>query len=188
MEGHGEGLSRWKNILAEKSTKWILFVVCGVLLLVISWPDGRGSSQESLETAGISDSEMRMEDYDKQMEQRLVRVLSQIEGAGTVDVMITLRSSTKQILKEDLSVRTSEKDATDQDSNRREEEKEQNVNTFTGEDNDPYVIQEVMPEVEGVVVVADGAGSAQIRQEIMEAVQALFSVETHKIRVLKRES
>ena len=57
-----------------------------------------------------------------------------------------------------------------------------------GSGGTPYVIQERVPEVEGVLVLADGAGSATVKAQIAEAVQALFPVEAHKIRVLKRGS
>lgn len=42
-------------------------------------------------------------------------------------------------------------------------------------------------KVEGVLVVAEGAGNAQVNAEIIQAVQALFSLESHKIRVMKME-
>lgn len=42
-------------------------------------------------------------------------------------------------------------------------------------------------KVEGVLVVAEGAGEAQMDEEIIRAVQALFSLEPHKIRVMKME-
>lgn len=42
-------------------------------------------------------------------------------------------------------------------------------------------------KVEGVLVVAEGAGEAQMDAEIIRAVQALFSLEPHKIRVMKME-
>lgn len=41
--------------------------------------------------------------------------------------------------------------------------------------------------VEGVLVVAEGAGEAKTDAEIIRAVQALFSLEPHKIRVMKME-
>lgn len=40
-------------------------------------------------------------------------------------------------------------------------------------------------QVEGVVVVADGAGSAVIVQKITEVVRALFAVDSHKIMVIQ---
>ena len=42
-------------------------------------------------------------------------------------------------------------------------------------------------KVEGVLVVAEGAGNAQTDAEIIRAVQALFSLESHKIKVMKME-
>lgn len=40
-------------------------------------------------------------------------------------------------------------------------------------------------EVEGVAVIAQGGGNAVIVKNITEVVQALFDVETHKIKVIK---
>lgn len=42
-------------------------------------------------------------------------------------------------------------------------------------------------EIEGVLVVAQGAGDGTIDAEIIQAVQALFPLEPHKIRVMKME-
>lgn len=42
-------------------------------------------------------------------------------------------------------------------------------------------------KVEGVLVVAEGVGNAQTDAEIIRAVQALFSLESHKIKVMKME-
>ena len=40
-------------------------------------------------------------------------------------------------------------------------------------------------QVEGVAVVAQGADTPQVRQEIMETAQALFPIAAHKIKVCK---
>ncbi len=42
--------------------------------------------------------------------------------------------------------------------------------------------------VTGVVVVAEGAGSAVVDTRILEAVKALFSVDAHKISIVKMRS
>ena len=51
----------------------------------------------------------------------------------------------------------------------------------------PYVSKEVAPRVEGVVVVAEGGDDAVAVQNITESVQALFGIDTHKIRIVKKE-
>lgn len=44
------------------------------------------------------------------------------------------------------------------------------------------------PNVCGVVVVAEGAGNATVNARISEAVKALFSVDAHKISIVKMRS
>ena len=48
-------------------------------------------------------------------------------------------------------------------------------------------MKELEPEVEGVIVIALGCGNASVKQNILEAVQALFPVEAHKIKIMKME-
>lgn len=42
------------------------------------------------------------------------------------------------------------------------------------------------PEIEGVLVIAQGGENAVVVQNITEAIQALFGVEAHKIKIMKR--
>lgn len=44
----------------------------------------------------------------------------------------------------------------------------------------------VYPELSGIVISADGGGSAVVKAEISEAMEALFGLPSHKIKVLKR--
>ena len=52
----------------------------------------------------------------------------------------------------------------------------------------PYISKELSPQVEGVVVIASGGDNAVVKQNITEAVQALFGIDTHKIRIMKKNS
>ena len=51
----------------------------------------------------------------------------------------------------------------------------------------PYVVQINSPKIEGICVVAKGAQNSTMKTEIIEAIQALFSIEAHKIKVMKME-
>ena len=46
--------------------------------------------------------------------------------------------------------------------------------------------KEILPKVEGVVVVAEGGDQPVIVKNITESIQALFGIETHKIRIGKK--
>lgn len=41
-------------------------------------------------------------------------------------------------------------------------------------------------QVEGVLIIADGAGNASVVKRITEVVQALFPVDSHKIKVIEQ--
>ena len=65
-------------------------------------------------------------------------------------------------------------------------ESEQKKTVFEGDS--PYVIQTMEPQIEGIVVVAEGADSAEKVSEIHSAVRALFQLPGHKIQVLKKKT
>lgn len=43
----------------------------------------------------------------------------------------------------------------------------------------------ILPKVEGIVIVAEGAGIGKISGELVKVVQTLFDLEAHKIKVVK---
>lgn len=49
----------------------------------------------------------------------------------------------------------------------------------------PYVVQELSPAIEGVLVLAQGGDNAVVVKNITDAVMALFGLEAHKIKVMK---
>ena len=91
-----------------------------------------------------------------------------------MEVMITLKSGNRKIVEKDE--RSTGDDAAEETSVYR-----QNADGSS----EPYVNTELSPGIEGVAVIAEGGGSPVVRQEITEAVQALFDVEAHKIKIMK---
>ena len=49
-----------------------------------------------------------------------------------------------------------------------------------------FTEKSVYPELSGVIISADGGGSAVVKAEISGAMEALFGLPPHKIKVLKR--
>ncbi len=175
--------------------KLLLLVLAGVVLLVLSIPDGKGTEGgESREAAAIDGEELAldaMDAYAKRKEQATEDILSQVSGIGKVKVMLTLATSEEKVPLQDDD--TTEEDTKETDSgggnrdiSRYDTKKESILVQREGEDS-PYVVQVNSPRVEGVVVVAQGADSAKIQTEIIEAIQALFPIKAHKIKVMKME-
>lgn len=187
-----KGLKEWIDKIGL--SKCIVIVLAGVALILLSVPS-IDLSEEKKETKSTEVEENEklvidaMETYAREKEKETKEILEKVEGVGKVKVMITLSASEKRIALEDSDTTDSETKETDKSGGQREIENIQSKRETVlvkkdGEDT-PYVVQISSPEVAGVVVVAQGAGSSQIQAEIIDAIQALFSLEAHKIRVMK---
>ena len=124
--------------------------------------------------------------YEKELEQRIAALLDRVEGVGKADVMVVLRSSEERVFHVDKTSRTS---ATEEKGGDGRTVREQEISESTvmgGGNQGPMVEKELTPEVSGIVISADGGGNASVWAEISEAMEALFGLPAHKIKVLKR--
>lgn len=179
----------------------LVMVLLGILLFVIAIPVEKESRKQEEATLKTLQSEKKgdaadfvAEDisYTEQMEERLKKILSEMEGVGEVEVMITLKASEEKIVEKEKQIShssTTEQDA--QGGSRTVSNSENNpkvVYRTEGSVSDPYVVKTYSPEIEGVLVVAAGAGSGTVDRTISGIVQALFDVEAHKVKVVKKEN
>ncbi len=191
----------WKKL---KKADYFVLICIGVLLMVIAMPetvpDGKLSFKESkpallsateTETKNVSETE-KNNDYTAQLEHKLEKVLSQMEGVGKVKVMITVSDYGTCVLEKDQKRNTTTTTETDSNGGNRavteEQREETTVYTENGQEKIPYIQKEELPTIEGVVVVAEGGGNSRMISQISETIQALFPVEAHKIKVVKMSS
>lgn len=177
--------------LPNKTQLLTMFLV-GILLLVVAWPMPGQEPEEKGDAEPVSDSGLSDEEaYQEYLEKRIARALEQVEGVGRAEVVITLKSTAEKVVEKDQvsdSQTSSEADSVggtrtiDERSSQRESVYEQRSDgTQT-----PYVRKELTPEIGGVLIVCDGGDNAVVICDITEAVQALFGVEAHKIKIMKR--
>lgn len=198
------GSEKWKQWLSglrtgeklPKKNQLLLILLAGILLLVIVFPvpEQSGSSSENPQenvTPAQSSAARDNRDYERYLEEKTARTLADVEGVGEVTVMITLKSDGQKIIEKDQSSSSQSTDEEDSSGGTRSVEDQSSDKTSIYEQtadgsSTPYVSKELAPEVEGVVVIADGGDNAVVAQNITEAVQALFGVEAHKIKIMKR--
>ena len=148
--------------------------------MILALPSGSRGVQKIQDHDGVLASQgtgKREKPYEEQLEDRVKKLLSTVEGVGKVDVMIVL-SSSEETQEEDPDGGTRRAVS--------REQSETTVMTGSGTDIAPVVEKEIMPQIQGIVVSAQGGGNAVIKEEISAALEALFHVPRHKIRVLKR--
>lgn len=217
----------WKSDWKMSKEKWMILLICGIILLVIAFPfggsgsgkkgdqnllgetgtgaavvqgqgdtsglagaDSRSGTAEAGSKAGILSGEDEESAYEKEMEQRVKEILKNVQGVGQVDVMITLKSSKEKVIHVDKEKSRSSSEEKDSAGGTRtsatEEIKETALMSGSGQEDVPVVEKELQPEIAGIVISAQGGGSATVKAEISEAMQALFDIPAHKIKVLKR--
>lgn len=164
-----------------KKNQWLIILLVGILLVVIALPTSNDKETEKTTASETEVTEIYTDDYADKMERKVAKILQNIEGVGNVKVMITLKESTEKVVEKDVESSRSES-GQDVDIS----SGESTVYSDTGSSGqEPYVSKEISPAVEGVLVIADGGDNSVIVKNITEAIQALFNVETHKIKVMK---
>lgn len=189
--------SIWKEVGLKK---WILMGGAGILLLLLSVPDLFSGSEKT--KSGNEETQVEMTDsgeeewettYVRRMEEQLSEILSSVEGVGSNRVMITLNSSKEEIIEKDQPYTQENEEQTEQGSvvsDRERLDMSEETVFYELEDGTkkPYVIKVMEPQIAGIVVVAKGGDNPQVKQEIINAAQVLFSVPAHRIIVMKMKS
>lgn len=201
--------------ISEKFTKnnFLIIVLMGILLLVIVWPVKDDSADSDKKTnsqtqSGQLDSKMDiinlqsdfaqnadernerdgddMYAYASYLESSLEEMLSTMDGVGKVRVMITLENLGETVIEKDKNtVRNSTTEVDSSGGSRNTTDFSDVEETVYGEDNSPYISKMMTPSVQGVVVSAQGGGNKKVAENISEAIQALFGLEAHKIKIVK---
>lgn len=191
------GMAKWL-----KKDNLLILLLTGVLLVVIALPTEKsrrdaqtdtgqnvGDQQGSVQSTDQGNTSFSgTEEYASYLERRLEDTLSQVSGVGSVQVMITLNATQELVLEKDQQTQSSS--TTEEDSqggNRATHQISRSESTVyhSSGNNEPFVVKTLLPRVEGVVVVAQGAGTGTINRSITDVVQALFDVEAHKVKVVK---
>lgn len=120
----------------------------------------------------------------EQIEKQLSQILSEIKGAGDVSVMISYESTSEKIFATDTNIETAQSDEQGDAGKptKKTSTTKQDIKTITP-GNTPVLSKQNYPKVRGVIVVADGAGDAVIKQNIILAVKSVLDIPDHKIGV-----
>lgn len=203
MDGK-EGSKNLKDYMPKEFPKGLLrkdrlliLLLTGVLLVVIAIPssgtsNSRKNTVEEKSTAAGEAFAGEMSAYTEYLESHLAAVLGTVEGVGKVKVMVTLKASTEKIVGKDVEHSNESIQEEDSQGGTRASGNNSTKETTVYESGDsgasgqsPYVTKEISPVIEGVIVIATGGANPVTAANITDAVQALFDIDTHKIKVMK---
>ena len=165
---------RWKGLFRPENKKMRSNILLALLLGILLLAAGRSFSVSKEE---VPQTVAAAETADRATERRMAEILSKIQGAGQVDVMLTYRQTEEKTIAHN-------------------ETREENGETLRTEQTailleagdgatQPLVLTEMGPVVEGVVIAAQGADSPAVAAALNQAAQSLLDVPAHKVAVLK---
>ena len=143
----------------------IIFLI-GIVLLLLP-------QQEAAEMQ-IQLDESQVQNHN--LEERLENLLSQVEGAGKVDVLLSYERG---------EVRDYQEDKTKRQDETREEFQTETVFYDTQNGDTPVCVSVSYPTYRGAVVVCQGADKASVRFNILKAVSSLTGLGSDHITVIK---
>ena len=201
-------MEKWKQLCGKiGKDRFLILIIGGLLLLVITYPLPSSSKKESggtgnggntgitknVDASSGSSNALKTDtgtDYTEKMEARLAGILSNINGAGKVQVFLSFSDFGMSVVEKDVSYTRNNEERRGGDNENTSvlntENSEETIYTTDESGNEvPFVNKITAPKVSGVLVVAQGGGTENIQKEMKEAIMALFGIEEHKIKVVK---
>ena len=169
----------FKKITTFFQRKNALFVLglCGILLIFLSDTlSGKSTPSDAELSAAVSVSE-----YQEQMQLRLEQALIQIEGAGDVQVFLTVEDSGFGVYA--LDERASNETKTQSDGITQRSSTSESEHVLS--DGSPILESSLEPTVRGVSVVCEGGDDIKVVARITEFISVGLGLPTNRICVTK---
>ena len=119
------------------------------------------------------------------LEQKLESILSNISGVGEIDVLITYSQTSviNPVYNEDSEESITEEE--DTSGGKRTISSTNNKKEVVYTDNKIITQSITSPQIQGAVIIADGASDANVKSNIIQAVEAATGLSTYKIQVFE---
>lgn len=182
-----------KNL--ENAIVFVIILVVTIIIINTIWGGNESKKEEKTtqdNSVQLVNSDVESVETSGDTEKSIKQILSKINGVGKVEVLITYSESSQVV------AMYNEKN---NESQTKEEDKSGGTRTIQENTTDKEIVYKeengkkvpvtekmVMPKMEGALIVAEGANNAEVKTNIIQAVEALTGLATHKIQVLEMKS
>lgn len=173
-----------------KKDKLVMIFLVGILLIIINIPTKK--SDEGIKKEETKTAEDSYLDYISMLENKLEKLFNETAEVGKAKVILNVKNKGKNILYVQRNYTENTVKENDSNGGSRDSveiaQEESIVYEDFGNGKSPYVTQEELPEITGVVIIAEGADNANVAAELSEAASALLGISINKIKILKMEA
>lgn len=125
--------------------------------------------------------------YEENQKIELKNILKKMNGVGDVEVMISFGNGEEKVPAYDKNTQKSVTEETDNAGGKRETNQDTDsskvVMTQSDGANQPFILKTYKPQINGVIILAEGAENSKIKYEIQQAVSKLYNLSLDKVNV-----
>ena len=191
-----DGTGNKKKI--ENLVVFIILLIITVLAINFIWNDGKEKTEKNSGQNGKQLAEqdkvdentsITSEGGEEELASKIKNILSKISGVGEVEVLITYTESSQTVaMYNENTKETSTEEKDDTGGTRIIKESDTQKDVIYQEENGekkPITQKTIMPKIEGAIITAEGAADGNVKTNIIQAVEAVTGIGSHKIQVFE---
>lgn len=177
-----------KLMLSKDKTKYVLIIgMVGILLIATSTliPKNSDEKNENISSKNIS---VTTEAYISQLEKKINSMISQIDGVGNSEVVITLENGVENVYANSERKTSDCNENISGKSTNRNDTQHDVVIVDGSSGKQALIVTQKEPTVKGVVVVCEGADNSVIVKRVTDAVTKSLDIKTNRVSVVKKQA
>lgn len=179
----------------ENLVFFVIVLIITIVVINIIWNGNKTTTKQENNTATkklattINETNSNNITQDSSLEEKLEQILSKIQGVGDVKVCINYSESNEVLAmyNENSKVSTTEESDTS-GGTRKIQETDSQKDVIYKEENgqkEPITQKIKQAKIEGAIITAKGAKDVTTKTNIIQAVEAITGLATHKIQVFE---
>ena len=174
----------------------IVILIITIVAINLIWNDGKSDKQDVIDDGKILANQDNtiftnniQSETTSNLETNLENILSRIQGVGEVHVFVNYSESSEVVAMYNENSQTSTTEETDTSGGVRKIQETDSQKEIIYQENDgekvPITQKVIEPKIEGAIITAKGASDANVKTNIIQAVEAVTGLATHKIQVFE---
>lgn len=192
-EGEGNNKKKIENLVF-----FVVLLIITIVIINLIWNGNKQVIKQENNTAykqlansnqNTTKVENAMVTTSDSLAEQLEVILSKIQGVGEVKVFVNYSESSEVVAMYNENTKTSNTEESDTSGGTRKiQETDSQKDIIYQEENGektPITQKIVQPKVEGAIITAKGASNVETKTNIIQAVEAVTGLATHKIQVFE---
>lgn len=180
----------------ENLVFFIVILIITIVAINLIWNDKKTTTKQETNTTSkklaLTDTEannITTEETEFDLEEKLENILSKIQGVGEVQVFINYSETSEVVAMYNENSKVSNTEESDESGGTRKIQETDTQKDIVYKEVDgektPITQKIIHPKVEGAIITAKGASDATVKTNIIQAVEAVTGLATHKIQVFE---